>query len=164
MIDQTIVSPFDVIQFTDLSNNAVTWSWNFGDAVGNSSQQNPSYNYSDTGTYVVLLIVSDQFGCIDSTFRNIIVQLPPKVPNAFSPNGDGENDVLYVKGGPFIKLEFNIYNEWGERIFASDKQEKGWDGIKDGAPQPIGVYAYTLTATTADNITYNETGDITLLR
>ncbi|MBU0764563.1 MAG: gliding motility-associated C-terminal domain-containing protein, partial [Bacteroidetes bacterium] len=90
--------------------------------------------------------------------------LPPKVPTGFSPNGDGENDVFLVRGGPFEYLEMFIYNKWGERIFHSQVQEEGWDGTKKGIIQPVGVYVYIIEAKTIDGVEYTKTGDVSLIR
>ena len=152
-------------QFTDLSQvNIVDWVWNFGDSTGTSTVQNPSYNYSNSGYFTVCLTVTDTFGCVDSTCNDVIVFMPPAVLNAFSPNGDGENDEFKVLGGPFKSLEFRIYNNWGQVIFESDKQSKGWDGTKDGEDQPIGVYVWTVKAVSINGNEYNLKGDVTLLR
>ena len=86
------------------------------------------------------------------------------MPTAFTPNGNGENDILYVKGGPYKELEFKIYNEWGELIFVSNKQEDGWDGTKKGVEQPIGVYVYILNAVTLNDVEVNQYGDVALIR
>src|SRR5690606_21368049 len=110
------------------------------------------------------LEVTDIYGCKDSICKEIIVNMPPQLPNAFSPNGDGLNDVLYVLGGPFKQLEFKIYNNWGLLIFESNEQKKGWDGTKDGIEQPLGVYVYTIKAVTLDDSQYELKCDVTLLR
>ena len=156
-----------IIQFSDLSyNSPVSWLWDFGDATTNSTStsQNPSHVYSVGGFYDVCLIVSDINGCSDTICQQEIISMPPDVPNGFSPNGDGINDEFYVCGGPFKKLDFKIYNNWGELIFESDKQSLGWDGKRKGVDQAIGVYVYTLSVITEDDVTHELHGDVTLLR
>ncbi len=152
-------------QFTDLSQTNITgWNWDFGDSTGYSDLPNPVYNYSSSGYFLVCLSVTDTFGCVDSICNDVIVFMPPAVPNAFSPNGDGENDVFKVLGGPFKSLEFKIYNNWGQIIFESNDQSLGWDGTKDGEEQPLGVYIYTVNAIAINGKEYNLKGDVTLLR
>ena len=161
----SIVELHTPIQFTDNSVGANFWNWNFGDTSGTSVLQNPSYAYNQRGgTYNVSLQITNTFGCKDTVSNKIIVTMPPKVANAFSPNGDGKNDILHVMGGPYKTMEFKILDNWGEYIFVSNNQSTGWDGTKNGVDQPMGVYVYTLTVTTEDNAKYVMHGDITLLR
>ena len=151
--------------FTDFSvSNIVDWFWDFGDSLGTSTDQHPTYSYTDAGNYNVCLRVTDVYGCEDSICDVVIVFMPPQVPNGFSPNGDGENDVFYVLGGPYKELDFRIYNNWGELIFESDDQSIGWPGTKDGVDQPVGVYVYTVRAVTLDDEQHTIKGDVTLLR
>jgi gliding motility-associated-like protein len=159
------VKVFENFNFTDQSfTNIVGWQWDFGDGIGSSGNQNPTYNYSSTGNFTVCLTITDGLGCKDSICDEVIVFLPPQVPNAFSPDGIGANNTFNVLGGPFKFLEFKIYNNWGEVIFESTDQSKGWDGTKSGVVQPIGVYIYTVRATTMDDISHSIKGDVTLLR
>jgi gliding motility-associated-like protein len=151
------------ISFTDQSSPVVSWSWNFGDSTF-SNQQNPQHAYATGGIYTVVLIVTDANGCQDTITHEVIISLPPAVPSGFSPNGDNQNDILYVYGGPYKELEFRIYNNWGELIFRSDKQSVGWDGTKDGKLQPIGVYVWTVRGVTEDNELHELKGDVSLIR
>ncbi|HRD38338.1 MAG TPA: PKD domain-containing protein, partial [Bacteroidia bacterium] len=91
-------------------------NWDFGDG-GGASSQNPTNIYQNQGNYTITLVVTDNFGCSDTSRKEISVTLLPLVPSAFSPNGDNNNDLLFVKGGPFENMNFRIYNNWGELIF-----------------------------------------------
>jgi gliding motility-associated-like protein len=165
--DDPTANTNQVVQFTDLSTNgAIAWFWDFGDSQmdSTSTTQNPTHVYTTGGYYDVCLYVTDINGCTDTTCRVEIISLPPAVPSAFTPNGDGENDIFYVYGGPFKTLEFRIYNNWGEVIYISDKQSEGWDGTRKGIDQPIGVYVYTVFAVTEDGEEHRLSGDVTLLR
>ena len=86
------------------------------------------------------------------------------VPNAFTPNGDGKNDIEYVYGTSIKSLTFYVYNQWGEMIFKSDSQASGWDGTFKGTNQPVGVYVYYVQATMNDGKQIMKKGTITLLR
>jgi len=154
------------VNFTDQSVNAVSWYWTFGDSSSDSSStlQNPSHAYSEGGFYDVCLYVTDINGCTDTICRTEIVSMPPDVPSGFSPNGDGQNDIFYVYGGPFRTLKFKIYNNWGEVIFESNNQAQGWDGKRNGIDQPVGVYVYTVEGVTEDDREHKLSGDVTLLR
>jgi gliding motility-associated-like protein len=162
--DPAYANQFQDVNFTDNSSPVVAWEWNFGDSTGTSTNQNPTYAYNGSGTYTVFLIVTDTNGCKDTAAREVIVFLPPQVPTGFSPNNTGENNFLFVYGGPFTDLQFNVYNNWGELIFSTTDQAQGWDGTYKGAPQPIGVYVWTLKATTPDGVLHEKAGDVTLLR
>lgn len=159
---------FENVSFTDQSAppppEINSWYWDFGDTLGTSTNQNPSYSYDEAGTYNVMLVVTDTNGCMDTTYRDVIIFLPPNVPNAFTPNGDGINDILYILGGPFKELDYKIYNNWGEVIFESTDQSIGWDGTYEEIDQPIGVYIVTAVATTFDDVVHEMQLDVHLLR
>ena len=86
------------------------------------------------------------------------------LPNAFSPNGDGTNDVLYVRGRNIEKMTFRIFDRWGEKVFESKDPEKGWDGRYQGKVVDPDVYAYYLEVTCTGGKEFFEKGNITLLR
>jgi len=86
------------------------------------------------------------------------------VPNLFSPNGDGINDIEYVYSTAIAQLEFRIYNQWGQLVFTSKDQRQGWDGTMSGQKQPVGVYVYILKATMQDGTVITKKGNVTLMR
>ena len=86
------------------------------------------------------------------------------VPNVFTPNGDGKNDVLYVYGNYIDKVEMHIFNQWGQQIAVINDKTQGWDGKHKGTAQPVGVYVYVLKAQLSTGKTVNLKGSITLLR
>ena len=119
------------------------------------------------GTYEVLVI--DQKGCRDSVDVIILAGtddcLPPHVyvPNVFSPNGDGQNDILFVRGEGFQYLEFIIYNRWGEKLFETTSKDVGWDGTYKGQRCDPGVYVYHIKITFTNGTAYNNKGNTTLV-
>lgn len=86
------------------------------------------------------------------------------VPNTFTPNGDGRNDLLKVYGNYIASMEFRVFNQWGELIFFTTDLNKGWDGTHKGVAQPTGVYAYTLKVVLQDNTVKVKTGSVNLIR
>lgn len=87
------------------------------------------------------------------------------IPTAFSPNGDGNNEVYYLHGLEGVtKMEFIVYNRWGQQVFATTDPTKGWDGNTDGKQNPSGVYAYMLRIEHADGTVEMQSGNITLMR
>ena len=85
-------------------------------------------------------------------------------PTAFTPNGDGANDVFLVRGGPFAEFQFQLYDNWGVQIFSSDQQSIGWDGTYRDKEQPGGVYIYTFKGRTIDGKDVDMAGDISIIR
>ncbi len=86
------------------------------------------------------------------------------VPNAFSPNDDGVNDVLFVRGKVIQDLTFKVYNRWGELVFETNDQQKGWDGRYKDRPVDPAVFVYHLDATCIDLRKFRKKGNITLIR
>jgi large repetitive protein len=126
----TILNP--VIQFMDSSQSAASWFWSFGDGTGSSTDQNPSYEYSVPDCYQAVLEVISPDGCIDRDSH--LVCIDPDViiyvPNAFTPDGNGQNDVFIpvTQGIDEDNYELWIFDRWGNMIFYSDDLNEGWDG------------------------------------
>jgi len=155
------------VVFTDLSSGAVSWQWNFGDE-NSSNLQNPTHVYSDTGSYTITLITTDANGCTDTTVRiNYILVAGAAtvfVPNAFTPNTDGVNDVLFVYGEGISEIVFEVYNRWGELVFVSRNMSDGWDGTYLGKLMNPDVYIYTLYVEFTNRKAERHKGSVTLLR
>jgi gliding motility-associated-like protein len=86
------------------------------------------------------------------------------VPNTFTPNGDGKNDVFKVYGNLIQKVHIQIFNQWGQKIFETTDVAGGWDGTYNGQAQPVGVYIYVVSAVMTDGRTINKKGSINLIR
>ncbi|HEX8021444.1 gliding motility-associated C-terminal domain-containing protein [Mucilaginibacter sp.] len=86
------------------------------------------------------------------------------VANNFTPNGDGNNDIIYVHGKNITTLSFYVYDQWGQLLFTSTDVNKGWDGYFKGSLMPVGVYVYYLKATMNNGAQLSKKGTITLLR
>lgn len=86
------------------------------------------------------------------------------IPNAFTPNGDGRNDVFLVYGNNISGVRMTIFNQWGQQIFQSMSKNNGWDGTSKGANQPSGVYVYMVEIDIADGTKQMKKGTITLIR
>ncbi len=151
--------------FFNQSQNAVRYVWDFGDHTG-SAEVNPVHSYNRTGTYQVCLTAFNEEGCSDRVCRTISADVLPlaDVPTGFSPNGDGSNDVLYVRGYSIQTLDFRIFNRWGEQVFETQSQSIGWDGTYKGKPQEMDAYAFILKVSFYDGTTLNKKGNVTLLR
>jgi gliding motility-associated-like protein len=165
-IDSNSYLAFYQMQFRNQSSRPAGYTWFFGDDE-TSNEFEPLHIYRSEGTFEPCLTVTDSVGCVSIYCTTIEINNPAiiDVPNAFSPNGDNVNDVLYVNGYDLETMEFRIYNRWGQLVFESDRLEYGWDGTFNGVPQEMEVYAYTLKAKFKNGIeTPLRTGNITLLR
>ena len=129
-----------MISYIDLSSGSpVTWQWNFGDLTttgDTSGLQNPFYEYTDEygASYVVNLIVTNQFGCIDDTSLTVVVdpEFTFFIPNAFTPNGDGVNDGFFGTGLGITDYQIWIFDRWGNLIFTTTDINESWDGSVQG--------------------------------
>lgn len=156
----------ETAQFNDQSTgpaSLVSWYWAFGDSTA-SNVQNPSHQYNNAGDMFVTLAVKDINGCIDTVRKEITVILLPDVPTAFTPNNDGQNDLFFVKGGPFKTINVRVYNNWGQLIFETNDQLQGWNGTFNGTEQPISVYVWVVEVEMLNGKKVKKTGDVTLLR
>jgi len=151
-----------------------TYTWHPSNTLSNPYIANPIATPSITTTYN--LTVTNNFGC--SASDNVTIFVEPGnnndttdekyseifVPNIFSPNGDGENDIVYVYGTNIKAIKFYIYNRWGEKIFESTNQTIGWNGSFKGEACQIDVYVYYLEAYLLNGNKIKRKGNISLVR
>ena len=104
--------------------------------------------------------------CSDTLCRMIEIFEVPYigVPNAFSPNGDGENDVFRIYGVGIEDVDFRVYNRWGELVFHTTDRNQGWDGTYKGKLQEMETYAWTLNAVLINGEKKIMKGNVTLVR
>jgi len=168
----TILPPTElgVIKFNNFSepNNGkgdLTYIWNFGNGEGSSVDKDPSYTYRDTGNFEVELIIRNTDQCVDTIKKHIRIlnMLSPWIPDAFTPNGDLHNDKLFVRG-PLKYVNFEVYNQFGFKVFQSNDQTIGWDGTYKGNNEPEGNYSWNLQGLTNDGHPVNAQGYVVLLR
>ncbi len=160
------------VTFTDASHgdSIVKWQWYFmNTAQYTSTQQNPTFMYSDPGTYAVALVVTSDKGCVDTLVRIVEVgeDFGIYVPNAFTPNADGLNDVFQPKGFGIVKYQLQIFDRWGERVFETKEFEKGWDGKFAGRGGDIceeGSYTWLINAVSVFGKAHELKGHVTLIK
>lgn len=152
-------------QFTNASLGANTYNWNFGDG-DSSTEVNPLHQFNKTGTYDVCLVAKHISGCADTICYQVPARVLPllDVPNAITPNGDGKNDKVFVRGFGIKKMQWRIYNRFGQMVFETTNQKDGWDGKFKGTLQPMDAYGFTLDAEFVDGQKLRKTGNITLIR
>jgi PKD repeat protein len=134
--------------FKDISANAVSWAWTFGDGSV-STLQNPSHTYANEGVYNVTLKVLNKEGCSSSTFQSVrIIGVPGylNIPNSFMPaSAKNEIKIFKAKGRGIKEWQMSVFNKWGQVLWETSKIDdgaplEGWDGTYKGQEQPQGVY------------------------
>lgn len=157
--------------FYDNSTSATSWLWDFGDVnnPATSTLQNPWHMYSDSGYYCTTLIVTDAGGvCVDTAIKCLIVVAPYTfyVPNAFTPNADGYNDIFLSYGTYIKEFEMLIFDRWGNQVFKSIDYKKGWDGKVNGKGEmsPQDIYVWKVNVKDVYNKSHKYVGHVSLIR
>jgi trimeric autotransporter adhesin len=153
------------VGFVDRSSHAVSWMWDFGDGA-RSHEQNPSHYYNEVGDYLVTLYITNIAGCED-VHQEIININPYYIPNAFTPNGDGVNDMFFYSGYQLDVSSYNmkIFNRWGQLVFTGAGENDNWNGMSDdGQPAPAGTYVYRLIVKTRGGKEHVFNGQVNLVR
>lgn len=161
-------SPLNV-NFTNNSTGANTYLWVL-DEKHQSSDKNPSHTFTVAPkVYQVLLIASDSSKCPDSVMVEIIVteKFTVEIPNVFTPNGDGRNDVFTINTTGIEELSGEIYDRWGMKLYTWEQKNGGWDGrTSSGSMAPDGTYFFILKIKPQGDgkELYIRSGHLTLLR
>ena len=153
------------ITFQNTTLNGDFFQWYFGD--GNSSTLvNPNNTYDLPGTYEILLIATDQKGCIDSIQKPITIEEEyyVYVPNAFTPDGERANTYFCISTIGVKSGEIAIYNRWGELVFESYDLDFQWDGTYNGILIQDGTLSWKFKYTTNSGKTEKITGHINVLK
>ena len=122
----------------------------------------------ETTTYTVT--VTDRDGCTAVDQVTVEVrrarcdETDVYLPNAFTPNGDGNNDRLFVRSNFIDEMELIIYNRWGQQVFRTTDQSVGWDGTFEGKELPPDAYAYYLRVICVNAVEYRKKGNVNLIR
>ncbi len=170
-------------------NNVVSLSWNeysgFQNGVNNytiekfyqgtssGSQNTLATNYSEVETNSAEQAIGYRVTAmpVNSTLppavSNLLILAKPNniyYPTAFTPDGNGNNDIFFVKGQFIVSYSLQIFNRWGQMIFTSDNVEEGWDGTINGKPQPEGTYIFNLDITDLAGREFKKNGSFLLLR
>lgn len=146
------------------ASGASQYEWSPSSSLTSTSGANPTASPTETTEYTVT--GTDANGC--SATDQVVVSVEEKinvfVPQLFSPNGDGNNDVLYVRGGAIKEFKFVLFNRWGEKVFETEDLNSGWDGTFRGRPVDEGVFVFYLKGSYIDGSEIDAQGNITLIR
>ncbi len=153
--------------FQNLTENGVTYEWEFGEG-STSSMTHPNNVYTESGTYDVTLIATDEKGCIDSITKPIIIldEFYIYVPNAFTPDGNRYNNTFRVSTINIVNFDIQIFNRWGELIFSSNDKNFEWDGSYQGNIVQDGTYVWKISYSQINNPEEDVmiTGHVSVLR
>ena len=154
-----------LIDVIDESIDAVNYIYDFGDGFY-TNDPNPSHEYEDVGSYEITQIVQTEYGCVDSTSLAVRIKdaLTFYAPNAFTPDGDGRNDVYKWSVRGHDSFQIIIFNRWGEEIFKTDDEFDYWDGTYMGKPVKDGVYVYRVIIWDNNDDWHRYDGHITVIR
>ena len=141
-----------------------TYSWNPPIGLSCLFCQNPTATPTESMWYYVTVTNANGCSIIDSVYIDVDPSSNIYVPNIFSPNKDGNNDVYFVQGKGIQQFDLAIYNRWGQKVFESDDITIGWDGTKGGTMLNQGVFVYNLKVRFHTGKTFEQTGNITLVR
>ena len=161
IVDQRLALPQASVNFADLSQNAQSWFWDFGDGKI-STEKDPAHSFEQAGSYTVSLTVTDQNGCTSTISYGPYEVFEPEVmiPNVFTPNQDGVNDAFKVDYNGNELFNMVVFDRWGRQFYQADAPDKPWDGTdSEGNPAQEGVYYYSVSIGEK-----NFSGNVTLMR
>ena len=155
-------------EFYNHSISASYYQWDFGDSRGVSSEPNPFYAYNDTGIYQIVMVAANEHQCTDTAYGEVHVggAFTIYIPNAFSPNNDGRNDVFSASGIGYTQLQMLIFDRWGNLVFNQTSDNPAWQGenmFKSSICQQ-GVYVYKVIVKNIFDKQEEFKGTVTLIR
>ncbi len=174
-LNTTIVADFEFLEeeaynrimFDFTGTGAQSFLWDFGDG-STGTISSPLHQFNIDSTFYVTLIAESgpPDYCVDSVTKAIDIypELQIYVPNAFSPNGDGLNEVFSIRGVAIRRFEIYIFSSNGTQLYYSSNLENSWDGTWNGRLLNMGVYAYLIRAYDKRGKLYEKKGTVTLVR
>ncbi len=157
----------DAVTFYGKMRSGLNHYWFIADDENDTvTAENFTRLFQKSGKYAVALVVQNSHGCIDTVTRIITVtdEFTFYVPDAFSPNNDGVNDVFMAKGEGIEHLEMQVFNRWGELIFFTAYSGEGWDGRHEGKPCKPDYYTWKISVKSSAQKQHNYIGKVLLLK
>ncbi|MDF3028688.1 MAG: hypothetical protein K0S23_2995 [Fluviicola sp.] len=158
------------VEFNNSSVNANSYDFTFGNGLVFHTTDvlaTPSSIYQTPGTYTVVLTASNGICQDTAQLEVIVIPFPPMtivMPNIFTPNGDGNNDIFFIRLENAVSLDLTIVNRWGNTMARISGVNGSWDGRVNGNYAEDGVYFYKFTATGLDGTTQTGQGNVQLIR
>jgi gliding motility-associated-like protein len=132
-----------VVLNADVTGPVTSFQWTPAAGLNNPNSATPAASPENTTTYQV--IVSTDEGCTANGKVTVGVFKTLVMPGAFTPNGDGKNDLFRIPPSLAVKIKaFAVYDRWGGRVFYTTNSSAGWDGTLGGQPQPMGTYVWMI--------------------
>ncbi len=161
------IASIDRVEFTNRTtgSNQNFWAWMFNSGDSLWGEQ-VSFLFEEAGTYPVVFVVSNEWNCLDTVIKSVKVleDFALYVPNAFTPNGDGLNDVFRPISMGLKNYHLEIYNRWGHVLFITEDFSKGWDGYFNGELCQDDVYSYKIIYSIEGGKTFEKAGWLMLER
>jgi len=161
----TLSESFVVFTPVNQTSTISSYFWDFYGQT-TSTLSTPNHQFDKQDNYAITLVLITNHGCMDTITKVITVrdEFLLYVPNAFTPNGDGLNDIFSAKGLGIKSFEMSIYDRWGNQIFQSGDISKAWDGTFKGVLCPDDAYVYKINITDASGKAHTKTGHVTLMK
>ncbi|HZF99532.1 MAG TPA: PKD domain-containing protein, partial [Chitinophagales bacterium] len=165
-LEDTLALSEATIDFDNNSQNAVSYLWSFGDGM-TSTEASPVYAYLGSGLYTVELIAYNPAGCADTAHSETFFVAPGAVlfvPNTFTPNNDGHNDVFRVYSNLIKGIHLMVFDRIGQKVFETNDPQAGWTGYFKGQPMNTGVFVWHCKVEYVTGDVEELFGDVTLIR
>ena len=152
------------VNFVSLTTGGTSYFWNLGDGT-TSTDTTIFHEYNQSGIYIVYLRVINKYGCVGTDSGWVHVQELFSVPNVFTPNGDGTNDVFHISAEGMKTFDVQIFNRWGQKVFETNSPNIDWTGRSNsGVMESNGTYYYIITATDYFGKNFSQDGYLELIR
>jgi gliding motility-associated-like protein len=166
--DTTIQAGSNIQLVSTLTNygaiDVVSYNWSPESGLSCIDCPNPVMYGYQSSNYVLTVLYGKNCVATASTTIRVTGEPPVYIPNAFTPNGDGNNDVWMIYGQDILTLELDLFNRWGEKVCTFTSQFDGWDGTYKQILQPPGVYVYNASITFLSGKKIQRTGSVTIVR
>ena len=166
-VDQALVLAGTTVHLTATPSSGVSYHWSPAAAVSDPNSATPTAFVTQSTWYHVVITdgVCTRSDSVLVTVHELRCDEPDIfVPDAFTPNGDGSNDLLYVRGRFIATLDLKVFDRWGELVFSTTDQKVGWDATYRGKAVDPDVYVFWLDATCVDGQHFFKKGNVTVIR
>lgn len=167
-VDKPVIARGEQVQLIATQNQGYSYNWLPANLVSNATIYNPTSSPNQTTLYTIIVSNENQCSAQDTVSVQVLqydcVPSSIYIPNAFTPNGDGINDIFKVRSAALKSMHLEIYDRWGHKVFETDNLTDGWNGTYKGQPAPFDAYGYYLTGECLQGEKITLKGNVTLLR